>query len=72
MARNESTSEVALLEDCLRDDLNRRAPRVMAVLRPLKLVIDNYDEGKVEELDAVNNPEDPSQGARKVPFSRML
>ncbi|HEX9007246.1 MAG TPA: glutamine--tRNA ligase, partial [Bacteroidota bacterium] len=57
VARSESTAEVALLEDCLRDDLNRRAPRVMAVLRPLKLVIDNFEEGREEELEAVNNPE---------------
>jgi glutaminyl-tRNA synthetase len=72
VARTESTSEVALLEDCLRDDMNKRSPRVMAVLRPLRLVIENYPEGHVEQLDAVNNPEDPSQGSRKVPFSRVL
>ncbi|MEK7249519.1 MAG: glutamine--tRNA ligase/YqeY domain fusion protein [Bacteroidota bacterium] len=72
VARNEGTSEVALLEDCLRDDLNRRAPRVMAVLRPLKLVIENYPDGVVEELDAVNNPEDPAMGSRKVSFSKVL
>jgi len=72
VARSESTSEVALLEDCLRDDLNKRALRVMAVLRPLKLVIENYPDGVVEELDAVNNPEDPSMGVRKVPISRVL
>jgi glutaminyl-tRNA synthetase len=72
VARSGSISELALLEDCLRDDLNRRAPRVMAVLRPLKVVIENYDEERVEELDAVNNPEDASQGTRKVPFSRVL
>jgi glutaminyl-tRNA synthetase len=72
VARSESISELALLEDCLRDDLNRRAPRVMAVLRPLKVVIENYDAQLVEELDAVNNPEDLSQGTRKVPFSREL
>jgi len=72
VARSESTSEVALLEDCLRDDLNKRAVRVMAVLRPLKVVIENYPEGAVEELDAVNNPEDPAMGTRKVPFSRVL
>ncbi|HKD13422.1 MAG TPA: glutamine--tRNA ligase, partial [Candidatus Angelobacter sp.] len=56
----------------LREDLNKRSPRVMAVLRPLKVVIDNYPEGKVEEMDAVNNPEDPGAGTRKVPFSREL
>jgi len=72
VAKNESTVDIALLEHCLRDDLNQRAPRVMTVLRPLRLVIDNYPEGKVEELDAVNNPEDPSMGVRKVPFSRVL
>ncbi len=67
-----STVDIALLEHCLRQDLNLRSPRVMAVLRPLKIVIDNYPEGKTEELDAVNNPEDPSAGTRKVPFSREL
>jgi glutaminyl-tRNA synthetase len=72
VAKSESTSEVALLEDCLRDDLNKRAPRVMAVLRPLRLVIENYPEGIAEDLDAVNNPEDPATGTRKVPFSRVL
>ena len=72
VAKRDSTVDVALLEHCLREDLNRRAPRVMAVLRPLRLVIDNYPEGKVEELDAVNNPEDRSKGMRKVPFSKVL
>lgn len=72
LAKRDSTVDVALLEHCLREDLNRRAPRVMAVLRPLKVVIDNYPEGRVEELEAVNNPEDPSMGTRKVPFSRVL
>ncbi|MBI4678642.1 MAG: glutamine--tRNA ligase/YqeY domain fusion protein [Elusimicrobia bacterium] len=67
-----SLSEMALLEDCLRDDLNRRCPRVMAVLKPVKVVIENYPEAVVEELDAVNHPEDPSQGTRKVPFCREL
>jgi glutaminyl-tRNA synthetase len=67
-----STVDVALLEHCLREDLNRTSPRVMAVLRPLKVVIENYPEGQVEELDAVNNPEDPAVGTRKVPFSREL
>ncbi len=72
VARSESTSEVALLEDCLRDDLNKRSPRVMAVLRPLKLVIENYPVDVVEELDAVNNPEDRTMGSRKVSFSKVL
>ncbi|HSV99186.1 MAG TPA: glutamine--tRNA ligase/YqeY domain fusion protein [Sedimentisphaerales bacterium] len=67
-----STVDVALLEHCLREDLNKTSPRVMAVLHPLKVVIDNYPEGQVEELDAINNPEDPSAGTRKVPFSREL
>jgi len=67
-----STVDMALLEHCLREDLNRTSPRVMAVLRPLKLVIENYPEGQIEELDAVNNPEDASAGMRKVPFGREL
>ena len=61
-----------MLEHCVRDVLNRTALRRLAVLRPLKVVIENYPEGQVEELDAVNNPEDPSAGTRKVPFSREL
>ena len=64
--------EISALENCVRDYLNKTAPRVMAVLRPLKVVITNYPEGQVEELEAVNNPEDPGQGTRKVPFSREL
>jgi len=64
--------ELAMLEHFVREDLNKRAPRVMAVLRPLKVVIDNYPEGQIEEMEAVNNPEDPSAGTRKVPFSRVL
>lgn len=64
--------ELAMLEHYLREDLNKRAPRVMAVLRPLRVVIDNYPEGQTEEMDAVNNPEDPGAGTRKVPFSRVL
>jgi glutaminyl-tRNA synthetase len=67
-----STVDIALLEHCLREDLNKTSPRVMAVLRPLKAIIDNYPEGQTEELDAVNNPEDPNAGTRKVPFSREL
>ena len=70
--RMDSVVDIALLEHCLRDDLNRRALRVMGVLRPLKVVIDNYPEGQVEELDAVNNPEDAAAGVRKVPFSKVL
>ena len=72
VAKTDSIVDMALLEHCVREDLNKRAPRVMAVLRPLKVVIDNYPEGQVEEMDAVNNPEDPSAGTRKVPFSRVL
>ena len=64
--------DIALLEHCLREDLNRRAERRLAVLRPLKLVIENYPDGQVEELEAVNNPENPGAGSRKVPFSRVL
>ncbi len=64
--------ELAMLEHFLREDLNKSAPRVMAVLRPLRVIIDNYPEGQVEELEAVNNPEDPAAGTRKVPFSREL
>jgi len=67
-----STVDIALLEHCLREDLNKTSPRVMAVLRPLKVVIDNYPEDQVEELEAVNNPEDAGAGTRKVPFSREL
>jgi glutaminyl-tRNA synthetase len=72
IAKTDSTIDVALLEHCIREDLNKRAPRVMAVLHPLRVVIDNYPEGQIEELDAVNNPEDPGMGMRKVPFSRVL
>ncbi|HHY46201.1 MAG TPA: glutamine--tRNA ligase/YqeY domain fusion protein [Firmicutes bacterium] len=72
VAKANSMVDIALLEHCIREDLNKRAPRVMAVLRPLRMVIDNYPEGQVEWLDAVNNPEDPSMGTRKVPFSRVL
>ncbi len=72
VAKRDSTVDIALLEYCVREDLNKKVPRVMAVLRPLKVVIDNYPEDLVEELDAVNNPEDLSMGTRKVPFSRVL
>ncbi len=64
--------DMSWLEDSLREDLNKRAPRVMAVLRPLRVIIDNFPEGKTEELEAVNNPEDPAAGTRQVPFSREL
>jgi len=64
--------DIALLEHCVRGELNLTAPRVMGVLRPLRVILDNYPEGRVEELEAVNNPEDPSMGKRKVPFSREL
>ncbi len=72
VGRRENLVDLALLEYCVREDLNRRAPRVLAVLRPLKVVILNYPEGQVEEVEAVNNPEDPASGARLVPFSREL
>jgi glutaminyl-tRNA synthetase len=72
VARADSVVDVAQLEHAIREDLNRRALRVMGVLRPLRVVIENYPEGRVEELDAVNNPEDPDAGSRKVPFSRVL
>ena len=72
VAKSDNLVDIALLEYCLRQDLNIRAPRVMAVLRPLKVIIDNYPEGEVEELDAENNPEDESMGHRKIPFSREI
>jgi glutaminyl-tRNA synthetase len=72
VAKADTVIDYELLEHCVREDLNKRVPRVMAVLRPLKVVIENYPEGKTEEFDAVNNPEDPSAGTRKVPFSRVL
>lgn len=72
VAKRESIVDIALLEHCLREDLNKCAPRVMAVLRPLRVVIDNYPEDKVEEMEAVNNPEDLGMGSRRVPFSRVL
>jgi glutaminyl-tRNA synthetase len=72
VARRENTSDALWLEECVRDDLNKRAARVMAVLRPLKLVIENYPDGTVEELDAINNPEDEAMGKRKIPFSKVL
>ncbi len=72
LAKRDSLVDVALLEHCLREDLNRRAPRGMAVLDPLKVVLTNWPEGEIEELEAVNNPEDPSAGTRKVAFGREL
>ena len=72
VAKRNSVVDIAMLEHSLREDLNKRTPRVMAVLRPLRVVIENYPEDQVEELEAVNNPEDPSTGTRKVPFSRVL
>jgi len=72
VSKTNGTTELGLLEYYLREDLNRRAPRVMAVLRPLRLVIDNYQENQVEQMEAVNNPEDESMGTRTVPFSRVL
>jgi glutaminyl-tRNA synthetase len=72
VSKTTGSIELAMLEHFVREDLNKSAPRVMAVLRPLKVVIDNYPENQVEEMDAVNNPEDPAAGSRKVPFSRVL
>ncbi|MCC7262994.1 MAG: glutamine--tRNA ligase/YqeY domain fusion protein [Candidatus Latescibacteria bacterium] len=72
VAKRENLVDIALLEHCLREDLNKRAARVMAVLNPLKVVIENYPEGQVDELEAVNNPEDEAAGTRKVPFTREL
>jgi glutaminyl-tRNA synthetase len=71
-SKTNGSIELAMLEHFVREDLNKRVPRAMAVLRPLKVVIDNYPEGQVEEMEAVNNPEDPAAGTRKVPFSRVL
>ncbi|MCE5323025.1 glutamine--tRNA ligase/YqeY domain fusion protein [bacterium] len=72
VAKTDSVVDVAVLEDCVRDDLNKRSQRVMAVMDPLKVVITNYPEGQTEELDIINNPEDPSTGTRKVPFAKEL
>ena len=72
ISKRDTVVDMALLEHCLREDLNLRAPRAMAILNPLKVIIDNYPEGQVVEFDAVNNPEDPAMGARKVPFSREI
>ncbi|MGD0975055.1 MAG: glutamine--tRNA ligase/YqeY domain fusion protein [Candidatus Korobacteraceae bacterium] len=72
VSKTSGKTELAMLEHFVREDLNKRAPRAMAVLRPLKVVIDNYPENQVEEIELVNNPEDPAAGTRKVPFSRAL
>ena len=72
VAKNYSVSDVSLLEACVREDLNKHSPRRMAVIKPLKVVIDNYPDDLVEEMDAINNPEDPNAGTRKVPFSKVL
>jgi len=72
VAKADSIIDVAFVEHCVRDELNRTSPRVMGVLRPLKVVIDNYPEGQVEELEAINHPLDPTRGTRQVPFSRVL
>ena len=72
VSKTNGTTQLSLLEHCVREDLNKRATRVMGVLRPLRVVIDNYPDDLVEEMDAVNNPEDPDAGTRKVPFSKVL
>src|SRR5260221_4982415 len=72
VSRTNGSTDFAMLEHFVREDLNKRAHRAMAVLKPLKLVIDNYPEGQVEEMEAANNPEDASAGTRKVPFAREL
>ncbi|MBW2117594.1 MAG: glutamine--tRNA ligase/YqeY domain fusion protein [Deltaproteobacteria bacterium] len=72
VAKRDSIVDIALLEHCLREDLNEHAPRVMGILRPLRVVIDNYPKDRVEELEALNHPSDPDMGTRKVPFSRVL
>jgi glutaminyl-tRNA synthetase len=72
VAKRDSTVDIGMLEYCLRDHLNKTAPRMMAVLRPLKAIITNYPENQVEELEAINNPEDLGMGTRKVPFSKVI
>ena len=72
VAKADSVVDIAILEHCLREELNKTAPRVMAVVKPLKVVIENYPDGQTDELNAVNNPEDPSAGTRKVPFGKVL
>jgi glutaminyl-tRNA synthetase len=71
-AKKNSTVDVALLEHCIREDLNKRAPRYMAVINPIKVVIKNYPENRIEDMDAINNPEDADMGTRKIPFSRII
>jgi glutaminyl-tRNA synthetase len=72
VAKADSVVELGILEHCLREELNKTAPRVMAVLKPLRVVIENYPEGQIEQMDAINNPEDPHAGTRKVPFGRVI
>ena len=72
VAKNDNLVDIALLEACVRDDLNERAPRAMAVLRPLRVVIDNYPEGEAEEFESANHPQNPAMGMRKVPFSKVI
>ena len=72
MARRDNTVDIALLEHTIRDDLNKRSSRVMGVLDPIKVVIENYPEGQIEEILSVNNPEDMSMGDRKILFSRTV
>jgi glutaminyl-tRNA synthetase len=72
LARRDSLVDLALLEFSIREDLNKHAPRVMGVLRPLKVIIENYPDGQIEQLEAVNNPEDPGSGVRRIPFSREI
>ena len=72
MAKKENVIDIALLEHSVREDLNRHARRALAVLRPLKVVIENYAEGRTEDVEAINNPEDPNAGSRRIPFSRVL
>ncbi len=72
VAKNENLVDISLLEHCVRDDLNERAPRAMAVLRPLRVIVDNYPEGQVEEFECANHPQNPAMGTRKIPFSRTL
>jgi len=72
VAKNDNLINMALLEHCVREDLNEQAPRVMGVLRPLRVVIDNYPEGQVEEFEFANHPQNPDMGTRMVPFSRVL
>jgi glutaminyl-tRNA synthetase len=72
VAKTDSTVDVAVLEDCIREDLNKQTQRVMAVMNPVKVVITNYPENQIEELDIINNPENPDMGTRKVPFAREL